>query len=74
MPDNNGGEGPRKPHRTGPIGQYAGHPSNPNDDPRKPQEAARAAEDAGFDDVVALENAYGPIPALIAAALSTESV
>ena len=46
----------------------------PNDDPRKSQEAARAAEDAGFDGVAALENPHGPIPTLTAAALATERV
>ncbi len=46
----------------------------PNDDPRKSQAAAKAAEDAGFDGIVALENAHGPIPALTAAAMATERV
>ena len=45
----------------------------PNDDPRKSQSSAKAAEDAGLDGIVALENAHGPIPALTAAAMATAS-
>ena len=40
----------------------------PNDDLRQAEAQARAAEAAGFDGVVALENAHGPIPALAVAA------
>jgi probable F420-dependent oxidoreductase len=46
----------------------------PNDDLREAQAAAQAAEAAGFDGVVALENAHGPIPPLAVAALATERV
>ncbi len=46
----------------------------PNDDIRAAMAAAEAAEAAGFDGVVALENAHGPIPPLTAAALSTSRV
>ena len=46
----------------------------PNDDLRLADAAARAAEAAGFDGVVALENAHGPIPALSVAAMATERV
>ncbi|MGZ0187366.1 MAG: TIGR03617 family F420-dependent LLM class oxidoreductase [Alphaproteobacteria bacterium] len=46
----------------------------PNDDLRAAQEAAIAAEAAGFDGVVALENAHGPIPPLAVSALATEKV
>jgi alkanesulfonate monooxygenase SsuD/methylene tetrahydromethanopterin reductase-like flavin-dependent oxidoreductase (luciferase family) len=45
----------------------------PNDDLRRAQ-AARLAEAAGFDGVVALENAHGPYLPLAAAALATERV
>ena len=41
----------------------------PNDDLLKAQDAAVACEQAGFDGVVALENAHGPIPPLAVAAL-----
>jgi probable F420-dependent oxidoreductase len=46
----------------------------PNDDLREAQSAAIAAEAAGFDGVVALENAHGPVPPLAVAALATERV
>src|SRR6266851_4876369 len=46
----------------------------PNDDLRRAQAAARVAEAAGFDGVVALENAHGPYLPLAAAALATEGV
>ena len=46
----------------------------PNDDLRRAQAAARVAEAAGFDGVVALENAHGPYLPLAAAALATERV
>ncbi len=43
----------------------------PNDDLRLAQEFARAAEKAGFDGVVVLENAHNPYLPLAAAALTT---
>ena len=46
----------------------------PNDDLRRAQAAARVAEAAGFDGIVALENAHGPYLPLAAAALATERV
>lgn len=46
----------------------------PNDDLRAAQDSAVAAEAAGFDGVVALENAHGPIPPLSVAALATSRV
>ncbi|MDP6706595.1 MAG: TIGR03617 family F420-dependent LLM class oxidoreductase [Alphaproteobacteria bacterium] len=46
----------------------------PNDDLRRAEAAARAAEAAGFDGVVALENAHGPIPPLTVAALATKRI
>jgi len=46
----------------------------PNDDLRQAQKEASAAETAGFDGVVALENAHGPFPPLAVAALATERV
>jgi probable F420-dependent oxidoreductase len=46
----------------------------PNDDLRRAQQASAAAEAAGFDGIVALENAHGPFPALAVAALATERV
>ncbi|MBT7975918.1 MAG: TIGR03617 family F420-dependent LLM class oxidoreductase [Rhodospirillaceae bacterium] len=46
----------------------------PNDDLREAQREAVAAEAAGFDSVVALENAHGPFPPLAVAALATERV
>ena len=46
----------------------------PNHDLRAAQAAAAAAEAAGFDAVVALENAHGPIPPLAVAALATSRV
>jgi len=46
----------------------------PNDDLRRAQAAARTAEEAGFDGVVALENAHGPYLPLAVAALATERI
>ena len=46
----------------------------PNHDLCAAKAAAAAAEAAGFDGVVALENAHGPIPPLTVAALETERV
>lgn len=46
----------------------------PNDDLRAAQAAAIAAEEAGFDGVVALENAHGPIPPLAVASLATSRI
>lgn len=46
----------------------------PNDDLRAAQAAAIAAEEAGFDGAVALENAHGPIPPLAVAALATSRI
>ncbi|MBT3533235.1 MAG: TIGR03617 family F420-dependent LLM class oxidoreductase [Rhodospirillaceae bacterium] len=46
----------------------------PNDDLRQAQSEAAAAEAAGFDGVVALENAHGPFPPLAVAALATARV
>lgn len=46
----------------------------PNDDLRAAAAAAKAAEDAGFDGAVALENAHGPIPPLSVAALATSRI
>jgi probable F420-dependent oxidoreductase len=46
----------------------------PNDDLRRAQAAARVAEAAGFDGVVALENAHSPYLPLAVAALATERV
>jgi probable F420-dependent oxidoreductase len=46
----------------------------PNDDLRRAQAAARMAEAAGFDGVVALENAHSPYLPLAVAALATERV
>ena len=46
----------------------------PNHDLRAARDAAVAAEQAGFDGIVALENAHGPIPPLSVAALATERV
>ena len=46
----------------------------PNDDLRRARTAARAAEDAGLDGVVALENAHGPYLPLAVAALATERI
>ena len=42
----------------------------PNDDLVKARDTAKAAELAGFDGVVALENAHGPFPPLSVAALT----
>lgn len=46
----------------------------PNDDLREAQRVSKEAEDAGFDGIVALENAHGPVPPLTAAALSTDRI
>ena len=46
----------------------------PNDDLVKARDTALAAELAGFDGVVALENAHGPFPPLSVAALSTQKI
>jgi probable F420-dependent oxidoreductase len=46
----------------------------PNDDLAKAESAARGAESAGFDGIVALENAHGPFPPLTVAALATEQI
>jgi probable F420-dependent oxidoreductase len=46
----------------------------PNDDLIEAQKASIAAEAAGFDGVVALENAHGPIPPLTVAAMATSRV
>jgi alkanesulfonate monooxygenase SsuD/methylene tetrahydromethanopterin reductase-like flavin-dependent oxidoreductase (luciferase family) len=46
----------------------------PNDDLRKAEAAARAAEAAGFSGLVALENAHGPFLPLAVAALATERI
>ena len=43
----------------------------PNDDLREAQRVSKAAEDAGFDGIVALENTHGPFPPLAVAALAT---
>lgn len=46
----------------------------PNHDLALARDAALAAEAAGFDRVVALENAHGPVPPLSVAAFATERV
>lgn len=46
----------------------------PNDDLRESQRVSKEAEDAGFDGIVALENAHGPFPPLAVAALATERI
>ena len=46
----------------------------PNHDLHAARDAAVAAEQAGFDGIVALENAHGPVPPLSVAALATERV
>jgi probable F420-dependent oxidoreductase len=46
----------------------------PNDDLRKAESVARAAEDAGFGALVALENAHGPFMPLAVAALATSKI
>ncbi|MEQ8748323.1 MAG: TIGR03617 family F420-dependent LLM class oxidoreductase [Amphiplicatus sp.] len=46
----------------------------PNNDLIAARDAAAAAEAGGFDSVVALENAHGPIPPLAVAALATNRV
>jgi probable F420-dependent oxidoreductase len=46
----------------------------PNDDLRKAEAAAQAAEAAGFGGLVALENAHGPFMPLAVAALATSEI
>jgi probable F420-dependent oxidoreductase len=46
----------------------------PNDDLRRAQATARAAEAVGFDGVVALENAHSPYLPLAVSALATERI
>lgn len=46
----------------------------PNDDLWKAQAAAIACEEAGFDGIVALENAHGPFPPLAVAAMATKRI
>jgi probable F420-dependent oxidoreductase len=46
----------------------------PNDDLRKAEAAAKAAEAAGFGGLVALENAHGPFMPLAVAALATSEI
>ncbi|MEL0019622.1 MAG: TIGR03617 family F420-dependent LLM class oxidoreductase [Rickettsiales bacterium] len=46
----------------------------PNDDLRAAEAAAREAEAAGFDGIVALENAHGPFPPLAVAAMATDRI
>ncbi len=46
----------------------------PNDDLWKARDAAIACEDAGFDGIVALENAHGPFPPLAVAAMATKRI
>jgi probable F420-dependent oxidoreductase len=46
----------------------------PNDDLSAARDAAVAAEAAGFDGIVALENAHGPFPPLAVAAMATERI
>jgi probable F420-dependent oxidoreductase len=46
----------------------------PNDDLWKAQAAAIACEAAGFDGIVALENAHGPFPPLAVAAMATKRI
>ena len=46
----------------------------PNDDLRAAQRVSKEAEDAGFDGIVALENAHGPFPPLSVAALATDRI
>ena len=45
----------------------------PNDDLWKAQAAAVACEEAGFDGIVALENAHGPFPPLAVAAMESST-
>ncbi|MEM9683759.1 MAG: TIGR03617 family F420-dependent LLM class oxidoreductase [Pseudomonadota bacterium] len=46
----------------------------PNDDLTNAQTAAKACEEAGYDGVVALENAHGPFPPLSVAAIATKRI
>ena len=46
----------------------------PNNDPKQSQDIARLAERAGFDGVVALENAHNPYIPLAVAAMATERI
>jgi probable F420-dependent oxidoreductase len=46
----------------------------PNDDLTKAQNAAIDCEEAGFDGIVALENAHGPFPPLAVAAMATKRI
>ncbi len=46
----------------------------PNDDLREVKRVSKEAEDAGFDGIVALENAHGPFPPLTVAALETSRI
>ncbi len=46
----------------------------PNDDLREVKRVSKEAEDAGFDGIVALENAHGPFPPLAVAALETSRI
>ncbi len=46
----------------------------PNDDLRDAQRVSKEAEAAGFDGIVALENAHGPFPPLAVAALATDRI
>ena len=46
----------------------------PNDELRRAQHVSAEAEAAGFDGIVALENAHGPFPPLAVAALATDRI
>jgi probable F420-dependent oxidoreductase len=46
----------------------------PNDDLLESQKASVEAEEAGFDGIVALENAHGPFPPLSVAAMATNRI
>ncbi|MFT6580551.1 MAG: putative F420-dependent oxidoreductase [Alphaproteobacteria bacterium] len=46
----------------------------PNDDLVESQKASVEAEEAGFDGIVALENAHGPFPPLTVAAMATKRI
>jgi len=46
----------------------------PNGDLRAAETAAREAEAAGFDGIVALENAHGPFPPLSVATMATDRI
>jgi len=46
----------------------------PNDNLRTAETAAREGEAAGFDGIVALENAHGPFPPLSVAAMATDRI